>query len=68
MDENKFIFFKYCSLLLIDNDNHSKIFISEKNIYYIRYVDDNDDNNIVYYKILNNFDCMLSVRNNIKFN
>ena len=31
MDENKFRFSKYCTLLLIDDDdNHSKIFISEK--------------------------------------
>ena len=30
MDENKFKFFNYCTLLLIDADNHSKIFISKK--------------------------------------
>ena len=30
MEENKLKFFKYCTLLLIDDDNHSKIFISEK--------------------------------------
>ena len=30
MDENKF---RYCTLLLIDDDNHSKIFISEENKY-----------------------------------
>ena len=30
MDENKF---RYCTLLLTDDDNHSKIFISEENKY-----------------------------------
>ena len=33
MDKNNF---RYCTLLLIDDDNHSKIFISEKNNYYIK--------------------------------
>ena len=33
MDENKF---RYCTLLLIDDDNHSKISISEKDKYCIR--------------------------------
>ena len=28
MDENKFS--RYCTILLIDDDNHSKIFVSEK--------------------------------------
>ena len=47
MDENKFRFlknnirfFEDCTFLLIDDDNHSKIFISEKNKYYIEYDDD----------------------------
>ena len=34
---------KYCTILLIDDDNHNKIFISEKNMYYIRYNDDDGD-------------------------
>ena len=38
MDEN--IITTYCTILLIDDDNHSKIFISEKNKYYIEYDDD----------------------------
>ena len=62
---------KYCTILLIDDDNHGKIFISEKNMYYIRYVDDDnhddddDDEKLVYYKILNDFNRMVSIRNNI---
>ena len=47
MDKNKF---KYCTLLLIDDYNHSKIFISPKNKYYIR-----DDNKSIDVKILNKF-------------
>ena len=34
---------KHCTILLIDDYNHSKIFISEKNLYYISYADDDDD-------------------------
>ena len=45
---------KYCTILLTDNDDHSKIFISEKNKYYIEH-DDDDDNESVYLKILNDF-------------
>ena len=56
---------KYCTILLINDDNHSKIFIYGKNMYYIRYFDDDDDDKIVYHKILNDFDRMVSVRNNI---
>ena len=58
---------KYSTILSIDDDNHSKIFISEKNMYYIRHVDDDDDDDdkLVYYKISNDFDHMVSVRNNI---
>ena len=37
MDENKFS--RCCTILLIDDDNHSKIFVSEKNKYYIKYGD-----------------------------
>ena len=43
----------YCTILLIDDINTSKIFISEKNIYYIRY-DDDDCDQSVYYEILKN--------------
>ena len=38
---------KYCTILLIDA---SRIFISEKNMYYITY-DDDDYDESVYYKI-----------------
>ena len=48
MEENKF---RYCKLLLIDNDNHSKIFISKENKYYIR-----GDNKPIHIKILNEFE------------
>ena len=37
MDENKIS--RYCTILLIDDDNHSKIFVSEKNKYYSEYGD-----------------------------
>ena len=47
MDRNKF---RYCTLLLIDAYNHSKIFISEKNKYYIK-----NDNKSIHAKILNKF-------------
>ena len=47
MDRNKL---RYCTLLLTDNDNHSKIFISEKNRYYIR-----RDNKSIHLQILNEF-------------
>ena len=47
MDRNKF---RYCTLLLIDDYNHSKIFISKKNKYNIR-----DDNKSIHVKILNRF-------------
>ena len=47
MDKNKF---RYCILLLIDEYNHSKIFISEENRYYIRH-----DNKSVHVQILNKF-------------
>ena len=51
MDENKFKFFNYCTFLLIDDDNHSKIFISKKNKYYIEY----GDNRSLHVKISNKF-------------
>ena len=47
MEENKF---RYCKLLLIDNDSNSKIFISEKNKYYIR-----NYNKSIHLTILNKF-------------
>ena len=41
----------------MDDINTTRIFISEKNMYYIRY-DNHDDNHdeSMYYKILNDFD------------
>ena len=44
-----------------------KYLFLKKNMYYIRHVDDNDDDDdkLVYYKILNDFDRMVSVKNNI---
>ena len=48
MDKNKI---RYCMLLLINDYDHSKIFISEKNKYYIR-----DDNESIHVKILNEFE------------
>ena len=47
MEENKF---RYCKILLIDNDSNSKIFISEKNKYYVR-----NYNKSIHIKILNKF-------------
>ena len=49
MAKNKFS--KYCTFFLIDDDNHSKIFIFEQNKYYIRY----DDNKSICINILNSF-------------
>ena len=51
MDENILKFSMYCTLLLIDDDNHSKIFISEKNKYHIKY----GENRLMYLNILNSF-------------
>ena len=48
MDEN--IITTYCTILLIDDDNHSKIFISEKNNFY-----SNDEDKIIYMDIINRF-------------
>ena len=59
MDKNKF---RYCTLLLINDQNHSKIFISKKNKYYIR-----DDNELIRVKILNEFkDIRKSYKTNVK--
>ena len=55
---------KYCTILLIDDINTSRIFISEENMYYIRF-DDDDCDETVYYKILGDIDRIESGRNNI---
>ena len=47
MDKNKF---RYCTLLLIDEYNHGRIFISEKNKYYIK-----GDNKWMHIQILDKF-------------
>ena len=47
MNKNKF---RYCTLLLTDEYNHSRIFISEKSRYYIR-----RDNKSIHLQILNEF-------------
>ena len=47
MNKNKF---RYCTLLLTDEYNHSRIFISEKNRYYIR-----RNNELIHLQILNEF-------------
>ena len=59
---------KYCTILLIDDINTSRIntsriFISEKCMHYIRYDDDCDEK--VYYKILNDLNRIESDRNDI---
>ena len=68
---------KYCTVLLIDDIHTGRIYIFEKNICYIGYVgdigdldndNDNDDRyeSLVYYnKPLNDFEHLVSVRNNI---
>ena len=69
---------KYCTILLIDDIHTGRIYIPEKNMYYIGYVgdigdldDDDNDNDglyelVVYYnKFLNNFEPLVSVTNNI---
>ena len=55
---------KYCTILLIDDINTSRIFISEKSMYYIRY-DDDDCDETVYYKILSDLNRIESDRNDI---
>ena len=55
---------KYCTILLIDDINTSRILISEENMYYIWY-DDDDCDETVYYKILGDIDRIESDRNNI---
>ena len=54
---------------MIDDINTSRIFVSEKNMHYIRYDDDDDDDDdcdeTVYYKILDNIDRIESDRNDI---
>ena len=61
---------KYYTILLIDDINTSRIFIFEKNMYYIRHDDDDDDDDddcdeTVYYKILSDLDYIKSDRNDI---
>ena len=61
---------KHCTILLIDDDDHSKIFISEKNLCNIMvkcYICDNHDDYINgdYYIPSNNFECLVSGKNNI---
>ena len=61
---------KYYTILLIDDVNTSRIFIFEKNMYYIRHDDDDDDDDddcdeTVYYKILSDLDYIKSDRNDI---
>ena len=55
---------KYCTILLKDDINTSRIFISEKSMYYIRY-DDDDCDETAYYKILSDLDRIESDRNDI---
>ena len=55
---------KYFAILLIDDINTSRIFISQKNMYHIRY-DDDDCDETVYYKILSDLNCIESDRNDI---
>ena len=63
MDENKFKFFRYWILLLIHDDNHSKIIISEKSKYYIEY----GNNRSLHVKIKNRFkDIKKSYEINVK--
>ena len=56
MNKNKF---RYCTLLLINDDNHSKIFVSEKNKYYTRGVYKS-----IHIKILSEFE---DIRKSYKF-
>ena len=59
MDKNKF---RYCSLLFINDHDHSKIFISEKNKYYTR-----DAHESIHVKILSKFkDIRKSYKINVK--
>ena len=51
-----------CTILLIDDDNHSKIFVPETNKYYIKY----GDNRSIYANILNEFkDIITSYKINV---
>ena len=50
---DSFSIIKSCTILLIDNDDHCKIFISEKNLHYTNNdgyceVDDDDDDKLYY--------------------
>ena len=55
---------KYCTVLLINDINASRIFISEKNMQYLIY-DDDDCDETVYYKILSDLNHIESDRNDI---
>ena len=62
---------KYCTILLIDDINTSRInisiiFISEKYMHYIRY-DDDDCDEKVYCKILNDLNRIESNRNDAAY-
>ena len=61
---------KYCTILLIDDTNTSRIntsriFIYEKYMHYIRYDDDYDEK--VYCKILNDLNRIESDRNDVVY-
>ena len=70
---------KHCTVLLIDDDDDSKIFISEKKLYniearhnvynnYDNYINgdhDDDDYYELFYIPLNNFEHLVSSKNNI---
>ena len=62
-------YIKHCAILLIDDDNHSNIFISEKNVYSIKYFDyygSDDHYDEIHYNIpFNDFKRLVSVKNNI---
>ena len=47
---------KHCTILLIDDYNHSKIFISEKKLYYISRADVNDDDFVNDDNFVNDYD------------
>ena len=51
MDGNISKLSMYCTLLLIDNNNHSKLFISKKNKYLIKY----GEYRTMHLNILNSF-------------
>ena len=62
---------KSCTILLIDDDDHCKIFISEKKLYYTNndgyyeFYDNDDDDKLYYKEPLNDFERLVSIKNNI---